>query len=181
MQGLWMSHGVRQDSSSFSRLEVSVLDIYQKISPGPLRVSKAPKVIRESPASYGETGCLDHERIPREVRPRELQRFTSGLSSAGWPAEHARHSGAASAQPHPHPQLQWDGPQHSESSWQPGAAQAPVQQGSPFVLAQQGDADTHHHAVSLPAAFSEAAPDQDGGTQAAGVIEAPAWPSQVQL
>ena len=56
-----------------------------------------------------------------------------------------------------------------------------MQQGSPFMLAQQGDADTHGHAISLPTAFSEAAHDQNGGTQAAGVIEAPAWPSQVQL
>ena len=116
---------------------------------------------------------------PKSSGHEACSEFTPGASSAGRAAEHAWHSGAATAQPQPQPQ--WDGLQHSDSSWPPAAAQAPVQQGSPFMLAQQGDAGAHAHAISLPAAFSEAAHDQNGGTQAAGVFEAPAWPSQVQL
>jgi hypothetical protein len=68
-QGLWMSHGVRQDSSNLSRLDVLTLDSHQKVASGPLRVSKPPKVSRESLASCHATGCLDHKRIPRELRP----------------------------------------------------------------------------------------------------------------
>ena len=64
-----MSHGVRQDSSNFSRLEVSTLDSPQKVSSGPLRAGMPPQVIREFLASCGAAGCLADECSPKELRP----------------------------------------------------------------------------------------------------------------
>jgi len=78
-----------------------------------------------------------------------------------------------------HQQSHWDMLQHPASNGQQQAAEAPLQHDTPFGH-YTGQPGSYGQADTDPGPFSSAAASEESREpQAAGVLQTPAWPSQV--